>query len=88
MPQARPLIMARPALASASANASASRQPCGVPLRLELRDSPPEDVPGDMPAEPYRFDLPAGARQAAVYHLTPQARGDTDELDERCDVSP
>lgn len=52
------------------------RNGCGVPLRLELRDSPPETMPSDLPPEPFRFSVAPDARHAAVYHLTPRARGD------------
>ncbi len=47
-----------------------------VPLQLELRDSPPDTMPSDLPSAPFQFSLDAGTRQAAVYHVTPQARGD------------
>jgi uncharacterized protein (DUF58 family) len=47
-----------------------------VPLHLELRDSPPDSILSDLPGTPFQFALEAGARQAAVYHLTPHARGD------------
>ena len=46
------------------------------PLRLELRDSPPLDVPGDHPDSPFDFTIAPNARHAAVYHLTPRQRGD------------
>ncbi|HZP83222.1 MAG TPA: DUF58 domain-containing protein [Chthonomonadaceae bacterium] len=47
-----------------------------VPLQLELRDSPPEAIPNDLPGTPFELSVAPGTRQAAVYHLTPQARGD------------
>ena len=46
------------------------------PLRIELRDSPPLDVPGDHPEMPFDFRVAPNARHAAVYHLTPSQRGD------------
>lgn len=47
-----------------------------VPLRLELRDSPPEAIANDLPGTPFELALAPGTRHAAVYHLTPHARGD------------
>jgi uncharacterized protein (DUF58 family) len=47
-----------------------------VPLRLELRDAPPEVMPSDLPEEPFVFTAPPGGRHVAWYHLTPHARGD------------
>ncbi|HLK60530.1 MAG TPA: DUF58 domain-containing protein, partial [Chthonomonadaceae bacterium] len=48
----------------------------GARLRFELRDTPPESVPNDLDDIPFEFRVGKGARQAVVYHLTPQARGD------------
>ena len=45
-------------------------------LRLELRDTPPDSLTNDMDDAPFEFRVAKGARQAAIYHLTPQARGD------------
>ena len=46
-----------------------------VPLRLEVRDSPPEGIPDDQPTAAFQFTVPAGGRHIAVYHVTPRARG-------------
>lgn len=48
----------------------------GRPLRLELRDTPPDAIPSDLPETPFRFTVGANGRHAAIYHLKPKARGD------------
>lgn len=45
-------------------------------VQVQLRDTPPETVPSDVEEAPFSFTVPAGGRHAAVYHLTPKARGD------------
>ncbi|HZO91274.1 MAG TPA: DUF58 domain-containing protein [Chthonomonadaceae bacterium] len=52
------------------------RNTSDVDLSLELRDSPPEAIPNDLPGTPLLLTAGAGRRQAILYHLTPQARGD------------
>ncbi len=44
--------------------------------RVELRDSPPEAIPSDLPAAPFAFTVAPQTRHVIVYHLTPRARGD------------
>lgn len=45
-------------------------------LRLDLRDSPPETMRTDQGDAPFTFTIAPNARHAAVYHVTPVARGD------------
>jgi len=45
-------------------------------LALELRDSPPTAMRTDLEEKPFAFSVAAGGRHAAVYHVTPTARGD------------
>jgi uncharacterized protein (DUF58 family) len=47
-----------------------------VPLKIALRDTPPDDIPNDLDDRPFAFTVPARARHTVVYHLTPHARGD------------
>ena len=49
---------------------------CGVPLNLEIRDSPPENLPNDLTLEPFLLSLAENQRQSAVYHITAKERGD------------
>jgi uncharacterized protein (DUF58 family) len=52
------------------------RNGSGVSLQMELIDTPPENMPNDLEEQAFRFTVQANARHAAVYHLTPHARGD------------
>ena len=52
------------------------RNGSGMKLAMQLRDTPPEGIPSDTEEKPFSFTVPSGARHAAVYHLTPTARGD------------
>ena len=45
-------------------------------VTMELRDSPPPEMRTDLDEKPFAFTVAAGGRHAAVYHLTPTARGD------------
>lgn len=47
-----------------------------MPLQMELIDTPPDSMPNDLEEKPFQFTVQANARHAAVYHLTPNARGD------------
>jgi uncharacterized protein (DUF58 family) len=47
-----------------------------VPLRLELRDSPPAEFGAELADRTYLFGLRPGERQEATYDLKPPARGD------------
>jgi len=46
-----------------------------LPLRLELRDTPPDTIPNDLDDQTFDFRIAPGERRAAIYHLTPQKRG-------------
>ena len=48
------------------------------PLRMEVRDTPPEQVPNDLHDLPLAFTVPPNTRHAATYTLSPLARGDYD----------
>lgn len=52
------------------------RNGSSMPLQVELIDTPPESMPNDLDGQPFRFTVQPNARHAAVYHLTPHARGD------------
>jgi uncharacterized protein (DUF58 family) len=45
-------------------------------VALDLRDTPPAEMRSDLDDRPFSFALAPGGRHAAVYHLTPTARGD------------
>jgi uncharacterized protein (DUF58 family) len=47
-----------------------------IDLSIDLSDSPPSGMPSDLEEKPFTFKIAAGARHAAIYHLTPKARGD------------
>ena len=46
-----------------------------LPLRLDLRDAPPEGMENDQPEAGFAFMVPAHGRHLAAYHITPRARG-------------
>lgn len=52
------------------------RNSSDTPLRMELRDTPPDTLPNDLEDRAFHFTVPSKGRHAAVYHLAPQARGD------------
>lgn len=45
-------------------------------IAIELRDSPPAKMRTDLEEKPFAFVIAPGGRHAAVYHVTPTARGD------------
>ncbi len=52
------------------------RNGAGRPLRVELRDSPPPNIPGESADSAFDFTVAPKGRHAAVYQITPNQRGD------------
>ena len=66
----------RLSLGAANAVQVRIRNQSDTPVRLSLRDSPPEGMPTDLNGVDFDFVVNPKARHVAVYHVTPHRRGD------------